>query len=262
MATNEEGGTYLYAVVPRAAAPRELGELSGVEDGTVYGIDGGELTAVVSDVPTREELRPERRLLAAHQRVLDRVIDASPAVLPVAFGTVADSSAGVRELLDRYQEDFSQQIERIEGKVEMGVRLTYHASNPNLFEFLVASSPELLAERDRVTRSGRELTREEKIDLGQQVDAVLGSKREEYAERLVQALGDLGIDSKLNPLRNESELVNLAVLVPKDRRAEFDAAIQSAASLFPDSFVIEQVGPFPPYDFVEMHLTAPAAGEA
>ena len=262
MARKDEGGTYLYAVVPKAAAPAKLGELSGVEDGKVYGIEGGGLTAVVSDVPTREELRPERRLLAAHQRVLDHVTDTSPTVLPVAFGTVAESGAGVRELLDRYQEDFSQQMKRVEGKIEMGVRLTYRASKPNLFEFLIASSPELRAERDRAAESGRELTREEKIDLGQKVDAVLGSMRDEYAEKLVQALGDFGIDSKRNPLRNESELVDLAVLVPRDKREEFEAALEAAAALFPDTFVLEQVGPFPPYDFVDMHLTAPTAGEA
>ncbi|MGI5865899.1 MAG: GvpL/GvpF family gas vesicle protein [Myxococcales bacterium] len=261
MATMEEGGTYLYAVVPKAAG-EEIGELSGVEDGKVYGIESGELTAVVSDVPTQEELRPERRLLAAHQRVLDRVTDASPAVLPVAFGTVAESRAGVRELLERYQEDFSQQMKRVEGKIELGVRLTYQATKPNLFEFLIANSPELRAERDRLAQSGRELTREEKIDLGQKVDAVLSALRDEYAERIVQALGDLGADTKRNPPRNENELVNLVVLVPKDRRADFDAAIESMGPLFPDTFVIEQVGPFPPYDFVEMHLTAPAAGEA
>jgi len=256
MEKNEAGGTYVYAVVPKAAAPEKLEEVTGIEDGKVYSVASGELAAVVSDVPTREELRPERRLVAAHQKVLQKVTDASPAVLPVSFGTIAESADGVRELLDRYQQDFSQQIQKVEGKVEMEVRVTYSAEKPSVFDFLLAGNQELRDARDRL--AGHAATREEKIDLGQKVDAVFTALREEYARRLEEAIGDRG-EARSNPPRSEKEFVNLSFLVPKDRMADFDAAIQSAGSLFPDNFVVEQVGPFPPYNFVNVHVTAPSA---
>lgn len=252
METKEAGGTYLYSVVPKSVAP-QLGQLRGVQQGQVYAIESGELAAVVSDVPSREELRPERRLVAAHQGVLVRAAEASPAVLPFAFGTIAENPEGVRDLLVRYQQDLSEQMHRVEGKVQMGVRVSYTASEPGVFEFLVGNSPELREARDRLAGSGREPTREEKLDLGQAVDAVLGTLRDEYARRVEQALGPVA-ECKFRPPRHEKEFVNAALLVPKDRQADFETAVRSLGGLFPDSFTVEELGPFPPYDFVDLHV--------
>ncbi|MBI5545002.1 MAG: GvpL/GvpF family gas vesicle protein [Deltaproteobacteria bacterium] len=251
--TQGAGGMYLYAVVPKASA-KDFGEVQGVEQGKVYSVESGDLAAVVSDLPTREELRPERRLLSAHQQVLTRVTDSSRVVLPVSFGTIAEGGEAVRDLLQRYHEDLSSQMRRVEGKAEMGVRVSYAASKPTVFEFLVASNPSLRQARDQIAQSGREPTREEKIDLGQKVDAALSSLREEYTQRMTQALGGIAAESKSLPVRQEAEFVNLACLVGRDRQADFDAAVKAAAGLFPDSFILEQRGPYPPYDFVDMHI--------
>lgn len=259
MATEQAGGTYMYAVVPKdQPPPAGLAEMEGVEQSHPYLITAGGLTAVVSDVPTRGELRPERRHLAAHQRVLERVTGTSKAVLPVSFGTIADDTQGVRELLERYQADLSGQIRRVEGKVEVGVRVSYTATKPSLYEYLVSSSPELRAARDALFQGGREPTRDEKIDLGKQVDEVFGALREEYAARVEKAVGSLG-SSKRNPPRSESELVNLAFLIPRDKLRDFDDVVESLGGLFPDSFTVAQWGPFPPYDFVELRVKKAAA---
>lgn len=249
---NTAGGTYLYAVIPKYVAPK-LGQIPGVEQGNVYTVESGELAAVVSDVPSQDEMRPERRLVAAHQEVLRRATDASPVVLPVSFGTIAGDPDGVRELLKRYEKDLSDQMQQVEGKIQMGVRVSYTAAESSVFEFLVANSPELHEARERIATSGREPTREEKIDLGQMVDAVLGQLRDEYAQKVEQAIG-AAARFKRNPPRNEKEFVNAAFLVAKDRQSDFESAVQSLGGLFPDSFTIEELGPFPPYDFVDLHV--------
>lgn len=257
-AQQEQGkGTYLYAVVPASLAP-QLKDLTGVENGKVSTVVKGNLAAVYSEVPTREELRPERRLLSAHQNVLKKVTDLSPVVLPVSFGTIAESPEGVSGLLERYQDEFSKQMKRVEGKVEMGVRLAYAAEKPSIYEFLVASSPELREMRDQITKDGRQPTREEKIDLGQKFDAVLSSLRDQHAEKLEQALKKVG-DVRRNPPRSEKEFVNIACLVPKEKQQDFEAAVEAAAQLFPDSFLLQPYGPFPPYDFVELHVKSIAS---
>lgn len=252
METTAAGGTYLYAVVPKSVASK-IEQVRGVEQGNVYTVESGELAAVVSDVPSREEMRPERRLVAAHQEVLKRATEASPVVLPVSFGTIAGDPEGVRELLKHYEQDLSDQMQHVEGKVQMGVRVSYTASHPSVFEFLVASSPELREARDRIANIGREPTREEKIDLGQLVDAALGKLRDEYARGVEQAIGVVG-ECKRNPPRSEKEFVNAAFLVGKDKQPDFESAVRSVAGFFPDSFMVEELGPFPPYDFVELHV--------
>ncbi len=248
-----EGGTYLYAVLPKSSVPGDLGEMQGVENGKVYSIIDGDLAAVVSDVPTRKELRPERRLMAAHQQVLRHVTDSSLGALPVSFGTIADGSDGVRQLLSRYQRDLAEQIRRVEGKREIGVRVTYEAERPTVFEFLVANSAELREARDAL--AGREATRDEKISLGQRVDAAMNALRDDYGRKVEEAIGQIA-ESKHNPPHNERELVNLAFLVPVARQADFDAGVRSAAKLFPDSFSVQELGPYPPYDFVNLHVTS------
>jgi hypothetical protein len=245
-------GTYLYCVVPASLAPQVKG-LTGIEGGEVFALQGDGLAAIVSEVATREELRPERRLLSAHQDVLKRMNEMSSAVLPVSFGTIAESPEGVRGLLEHYGKEFSSQLKRVDGKVEMRVRVVYASEKPNVFEFLVASSPELRELRDRVAQSGRQASREDKIDLGQKMEAVLSAVREQATTKLEQGIGKLG-EVRQNPPRNETELVSSAWLIPKTRQRDFEAAVEKARQLFPDSFSVQQSGPFPPYDFVELHI--------
>jgi hypothetical protein len=50
-------------------------------------------------------------------------------------------------------------------------------------------------------------------------------------------------------------MVRMACLLEKGKEGEFEAALEKAANALPDEFTIEQLGPFPPYDFIELHLT-------
>src|SRR5690554_6210862 len=109
MAQEQSQGTYLYAVASDIPSADVFGQLTGVKGGKVYTVDDGGLTAVVSDVP-KEELRPERKNVSAHHAVLDKAMETSKSVLPVAFGMIADSPDGVRELLGTYHDDLEAQL--------------------------------------------------------------------------------------------------------------------------------------------------------
>jgi len=256
--SNKGTGTYLYAVVS-GLPDADLGPI-GLFDTRVYTVaitnGGGDLVAVVSDISTDEELRPERKNLAAHQRVMRKVVESSRVALPVSFGTVSDSADGVRNLLTRYHSDLLEQIHRVEGKVEITARAYYKPEHPTVFEYVVSRNPDLWQLRDRLTASGRVPTREEKIELGQAFEQALNSAREEYAGALEREIQPFCADVKRNPPRNEQELVRLACLIPKEKQREFEAALDRSAKALPEEFLIEEHGPFPPYDFVELHLTA------
>jgi hypothetical protein len=252
---SESGGTYLYAVVPKDSAPRNLGPI-GLEQSEVQSIVRGKLAAVVSQVSKRDEVRPERALLSAHHEVLEEVIRKTPAILPVSFGTIADGSEEVEELLERYQSDLIDQIEKVRGRVEMGVRLRYATSKPDLFEFLVSSSPELQQARNELVAAGPDATRDMKINVGQIADNVLGSLREEYAARIEQTVGNLASERVRKPPRKEIDFADVAFLIGHDDRKAFDDAVQRMSGLFPDSFLLSPSGPNAPYDFVNIHIQA------
>jgi hypothetical protein len=258
MATQETDvdaqGVYLYAI-GQDLAVQDLGKI-GVEGSEVYTIEEGNLRAVVSDVPRTREMRPERRHLAAHQKVVNSVLERSETILPVSFGTIADDEAGVRSLLRRFAEMISEQMDRLKGGVQMNVRVSYSAKEPSVFEYLLTErEPELKALRDRIFGGGRAASREEKIDFGQQIEAALNRLRDEFAEKL-EKLSTQSRETKVLSPRNEQEIVRIACLVAKDATDAFDAAVKEIAQSIDDRFTVEESGPFPAYDFAELHLSS------
>jgi len=241
-------GRYLYAIVPGGANPT-LGDF-GIDNSLVYAISDGRLAAVVSNVPN-DRIRPERRHLAAHQEVLKRLM-AETAVLPVSFGIVADGPQAVRRILTNSRVALLEELDRVAGKVEMGLRITWDV--PNIFEYFVNTHPELRAARDRVLGPQRRPTQDEKIELGRMFDRILNEDREAHMERVEEVLAPRCVEIKRNPPRNEEEVANLACLVARAALAQFEEGVFEAAKWFDNNFAFDFNGPWPPYNFVQIRL--------
>jgi hypothetical protein len=187
-----DAGRYIYAIVNDAgdsASKTDGGfpwtpEPIGFDGRPVYVISEGGAAAVVSDVPNRP-LRPERRNMAAHYNVLKRLMSQS-AVLPMGFGTIADSAESIVRILQVHQEALLDQLRRVEGKFEMGLRVSW--SVPNIFEHFVSTHPELRDLRDKLFRPGCDPSPQEKIGLGQLFDRTLNAERVTHALSVVGAL--------------------------------------------------------------------------
>ncbi len=246
--TETRSGKYLYAIVADSQ-DRNYGSF-GVDGSTVYAISDGRVTAVVSDIPNAR-IRPERRHLAAHQEVLKRLMEESTP-LPMTFGIIADGLKEIRKILSRNREAFLEQLHRVAGKVEMGLRVTWDL--PNVFEYFVHTHPELRAARDRFLGTHREPTQEEKIEVGRIFERILNEDREVYTERVEEVLSPRCFEIKRNPQRNEREVINLACLVGREAPAEFEAGIFEAARLFDNNFAFDFNGPWAPHNFVDIDL--------
>lgn len=239
---------YLYAVIP-GISDRSYG-FFGINGSTVYSISRGRVAAVVSDL-SNGKIRPERRHLAIHQQVLQRLLQETTP-LPISFGIIAESPRAVQGILAKNQEAFLEQLERVAGKVEMGLRVTWDV--PNIFEYFVNTHPELKAARDRFLGSHREATPEEKIEIGRFFDRILQEDRDAYAEQVETVLSPCCFEVKRNKCRDEREVMNLACLVGNQAQAEFEAGVFEAARLFNNSFAFDYSGPWAPHNFVEVNL--------
>ncbi len=239
---------FLYAIAPQCEG-KIFGAI-GLDGGTVYSFTSGGVSAVVSDV--FEKLRPERRHLAAHQEVLKRLLADAPAVLPVTFGVVAEGTEALRRILSQNRKTLLDQLRRVEGRVEMGLRVTWDV--PNIFEYFVDTHPELRGARDRFLTGYREPSQNEKIEVGRIFDRLLTEDRDLHAERLEEVLSPHCVEIKRNTPRNEREVANLACLVERTRDAEFETAIFEAAKLFDDSYTFDYSGPWAPHNFVALAL--------
>jgi hypothetical protein len=240
---------YLYAIVAHSQGCGRYGPI-GIDGGEVYSIPDGQLAAIVSDVPNAR-LRPERRHLAAHHAV-HKCLMQEGAPLPMSFGVIADSRQAVRRILTLNRDAFLEQLRRVEGKVEMSLVVRYDI--PNIFEYFVRTHPELKAVRDRLFGGGRQPSEDDKIELGRLFDRILRDDRAELTQQVVEVLSALCTEIKENPPRGESGVMNLACLVAGDGQERFERGVFEAAGRFDDSFSFDYSGPWPPYNFVEVHL--------
>ncbi len=242
-------GFYLYAIIPAERTDSVEG-MTGFDGAPVSSVIESNVAAVVSMAPSRK-LRPERRRLAVHSKILRNLIDSSP-VLPMAFGLVADTEDEVRRLLRLNHDAFEEQFDHVQGRVEMGLRIQWDV--PNIFEYLVTLHPDLQKLRDQIFRGGREPLQGEKIELGRQFDQVIEAEREDANDRVQSVLSSHCVEIVQNPPRSESEVLNLACLIDRDQSDPFETAVYEAARLFDDHYAFDFNGPWPPHNFVKLEL--------
>lgn len=242
-------GRYLYAIVDGSSDGRAFDYL-GLDGSTVYAIGDDAVAAIVSDLPN-QKLRPERRRLAAHHAVL-RELMADRTVLPMAFGILADGPEAVRRILRINHDAFAEQLDRVRGRVEMGMRVAWDVAN--IFEYMIGLHGELRSLRDQVFSGGRMPTQDDKIDLGRAFDRLLNATREAHLQRVTAALRSHTVEFQSNPPRSEREVLNLACLVDREHRHAFEQAALVIASRFDNNFAFDINGPWPPHNFVDLSL--------
>ena len=250
MAQLAKSGRYIYAVVPGPGA--QVYTFKGLEGKPVYTITKGKVAAVVSDVPD-EKIRPERRYLAAQQAVLKGLMQETLAVLPMSFGIIAEGPKAVQEILTRNHDTLATQLQRVTGKVEMGLRVAWDV--PNIFEYFVNTHAKLRAARDQFLGKNRVPTQEDKIEVGRLFDRVLQEDREEHTDSVEAILSPCCLEIKRNAPRNEREVMSLACLVAREAVDNgFEAAIFEAARGFDNNFAFDFNGPWAPHHFVDVDL--------
>ena len=244
--TNQGGARYVYAITDGVEHPvyRDI----GIDGAAVYTIPEGPVAAVVSDM-TEKRIRPERKNLAAHHAVVKRLME-DTTVLPVAFGTIADSPQAVRKILKENSDEFVEQLERVRGKVEMGLRVAFDV--PNIFEYMVNHHPELAALRDSVLGKQHGPSQLDKIELGRLFDRLLAEDRERRTEAVVEVLAPHCVDITQNQPREEREVMHLACLVDRDAQKGFEEGVFEAAKLFDNNFAFDFNGPWAPHHFVHV----------
>jgi hypothetical protein len=242
-------GRYLYAIVDGGGDREALG-FDGVDGAEVYSMGDGRISAVVSDLPDRK-VRPERRKLAAHHEVLKKLM-VDRTVLPMAFGLIADGPESVRRILRLNAQAFDEQIRRLKGKVEMGLRVAWDV--PNIFEYALKVHPELAELRDHIFRGGREPSQDDKIEVGRTFDRLMTEDREAHGDRVSAILSPHCAEIRSNKVRNDREVLNFACLVDRDKMKDFESGVIEAARFFDNHFAFDFNGPWPPHNFVEIEL--------
>ncbi len=246
--TSAAGRKYLYAIVADSQ-DRTYGTF-GLDGSVVHSISDGSVAAIVSDVPNGR-IRPERRHLAVHQDVLKRLLEQTTP-LPMAFGIIADGPKEIHKILSANREALLWDLHRLQGKVEMGLRVTWDV--PNVFEYFVDTHPELRAARDRLLGGLRQPSQEDKIEVGRMFERLLHEDRDACADQVESVLSRCCGEIKRLKCRDEREVMNLACLVERAEMAAYEEGILESARLFDNNFAFDYHGPWAPHNFVSIDL--------
>jgi len=214
----------------------------------------GPLAAVVAPVDpdeyTEEQLndRPwlEQKVLA-HEGVLSRYLRDGP-VVPLRFGAIYRQLGDVVELLDERRDELTEDLERVRGRVELGVK--GWVARGRLEETLAqkrTAAPASAPGRAYLER--KQVERDIAAEASSLLADVARSAHTRLAELAVAAVVNRPQPPELTG-RTEQMFLNGAYLVPAEDEAlhrevaELDEAHRSLGLSF------ETTGPWPPYNFV------------
>jgi len=241
-------GWYVYGVAARRDGLEAIAQVVG----------RGPLAALVAEVPLddygeetlRERLNDRAWLeekARAHEEVLQAVASIAP-VVPLRFGTIYDELADVERLLDTQASSFESALERVRGRVELGVKAWAEPSR--LAAALGGDEPAGAEPSGRAYLERRQ--REQR--LAAEV-AARSAELGENAHRRLLAAAVEGVANRPQPReltgRDEPMILNGAYLVPigdDALRAEVERLAAEHESL---GITYEVTGPWPPHNFVE-----------
>jgi hypothetical protein len=127
---------WVYGICERPELPPP--RRRGLAQAPLDGVREGDLLAVISR-HVHAPGEPALDALWVHERVVERLM-ADRAVLPMRFGSKLPDDESLREALVANQESFVAALDRVRGRVELGVRaMATAAATPAADELLRAS---------------------------------------------------------------------------------------------------------------------------
>lgn len=245
---------YLYGLLePGAAPPADLPGMAGVTGRVELSpLPQGTLIHSAHD---GAEIRPKRRNLLAHTRVLESAALAGP-VLPMRFGMWAADLAEMADLLAGQKAPVTAAFERIRGQVELGVRIDFPREAALLAT--LEAAPDLAAERDALIAAARP-NHFAQAEFGRKLAERLDARRGAAQKALIGWLRPQITAHVLGKPESDVQVLAADVLIPEGEQEVFAAAVEAlaAASDFAPGAEpqVRIVGPVPPFNFVHVKLS-------
>lgn len=235
-------GIYLYCIT-MAGPPQEFGPLGiGGRGDPLYAIAADGLQAVVSDSP-RERYPLYREFLLAHEKAIEEVMK-SCTVLPVRFGTVAESPERVRVILQRERQTLLDLLRWLEGKKSLSLKAIF--LEKYIFQEVIAQRPEI----QRIRRQAG--SRADLMEVGERVAAALEEEKEKHRQEALDLLEPLAEEVRHNNTIGDRMYLNDAFLVALPKEAEFDRAVNALSDRYAGQVRFLYIGTLPPFDFVNL----------
>ncbi|MFF5476518.1 GvpL/GvpF family gas vesicle protein [Streptomyces sp. NPDC012935] len=259
---------YVYAVC-RPFRSALQSQLTGVAGAPPKQLTHHGLIAVVSTVPeadfAEEPLRAhleDMEWLTATARAHQQVIDALTVVttpLPLRLATVFRDDSGVRTMMEAREEDFRRILDRLEGRVEWGVKV--YAETESTQDVQPAEPAPTGRPEPAGTSSGRDYLRRRRQQTRARED--VWQKAAAFAGRLHEKLSAFAEESRLHAPQSATlsgasgqNVLNAAYLVSRADSEEFVELVDREKDDAP-GIRVELTGPWAAYSFTEEFAEEP-----
>ena len=249
----QRDGKYIYCIIA-SNYDINLGHIGVGGRGdlvSTIGFDG--LCMVVSDHPlSRFVVNPENML--AHQKVIEAVMKEFRSVLPIRFGTIAATPDEIRNLLNRRYSEFMELLKQFENKVELNVRGTWKNMGM-IYKEIDKEHAELQKIRAEIEKLDDKEKRNLKItEAANLVEQALIKKKEEEAEKIIDAFRKSVFDFKHNKTSNDTIFMNTAFLINSGREIEFDNIMTDLGVKYQYRSDFVYTSPLPIFNFIDLKI--------
>lgn len=237
---------WVYGVVPASSSLEALESRDDLPE--VWLVETDELAAIVGEAP-EDDAKATRNQALAHARVLETAVRDAP-VVPFRFGILAPSDDEVgSKVLEGRHDELTRLLEKLDGVVQMTVKAYYHEDA--LLREILEREPEIAELRDATREGSAEATRNERVRLGELVNKAIAQRRDRDSSDVMQRLEPVVVAAQPQPPEKELMVLNASMLVERERREEFEAAVEEVAQERRPRMHFKLLGPMPAYHFLD-----------
>lgn len=248
----EDEGKYIYCVI-EDDLKRNFGPLGiGDRGSELYTINYRDIAIVVSDSPL-VKYPVSRENAMAHENAIEAVMR-DHTVLPVRYGTIAESKEKIVKVMEREYGRFKNLLKKMHNKVELGLKVlflegTIYREILDRYESIKRLKGDIEKEAG-LNPKGEALYRG--IELGKMVESALENERVRYAGEILKELKGAFEDFRTNRILQDRMVLNAAFLVDRRREGEFDRRVEVLEERYKNRMKFKYVGGLPPFNFVNL----------
>lgn len=228
----------------------------GGDGATVYSVTHDEIAAVISDTNNADlSSIPKKELvhyLAQHQAVVETVMKAGHTIVPMKFGTVLESEALLREMLQNNHDKLQSLLVDIKGLFEVEV-VAMWPDVQHVFEEIGAQK-DIVELKSRIAKLPPGESMAERLSLGKMVKERLEAKKRAVYEALLPAWEQVARRTVHHEIRHDAVVINAAFLLDAQASDRLEALVRKADSDEGNTLNFRIIGPLPPYSFSAVQL--------
>lgn len=254
-------GQYVYCVIPATVQPtldleEKIPAHERIGGDGINTICHEDIAAIVSPAKPFDLAKMRKddlaKMLLAHQKVVELIMESSIAVIPFRLGTYAMTEAEVVEILSKGSRLIRRLFSEIGGKIEIDVVATWADFASVLKE--AGEEDEIKKCKEALGGDAKGVSVDDQVKVGFMVKQALDRKRLEINRQIAEKLAAVSCGQCAHENMDDMMVMNCAFLVEVARRQQFERALDELDAQFAKKLNFRCVGPLAPYSFYTLEF--------